>query len=244
MSTLLLQLAAPLQSWGSSSRFTYRYTDREPTKSGVLGLVCNVLGKDRDESREDESFPPLVDLSALRMGVRVDREGVVYCDFHTAGAGVGESGYPSGILHADGVSVSKNGVISYRYYLADAAFLVGLEGSDDALLGRLLEAFVYPQRVPTLGRAACIPALPIGVGVSPASLVAALKEHPLIERGTPGQKRLVVECSWAEDGDVRDDVPLRFGYPGVYRPRKVTTLFVRKELEDECLPEHAQAAVG
>lgn len=36
MSTLLLRLAGPLQSWGDSSRFTRRETRAEPTKSGVL----------------------------------------------------------------------------------------------------------------------------------------------------------------------------------------------------------------
>ena len=38
MATLLLRLAAPLQSWGSDSKFETRKTDREPTKSGVVGL--------------------------------------------------------------------------------------------------------------------------------------------------------------------------------------------------------------
>ena len=37
MATLLLRLAAPLQSWGSDSKFETRKTDREPTKSGVVG---------------------------------------------------------------------------------------------------------------------------------------------------------------------------------------------------------------
>ena len=36
MATLLLRLAAPLQSWGSDSKFETRKTDREPTKSGVV----------------------------------------------------------------------------------------------------------------------------------------------------------------------------------------------------------------
>ena len=40
MATLLLRLAAPLQSWGSDSKFETRKTDREPTKSGVVGLLA------------------------------------------------------------------------------------------------------------------------------------------------------------------------------------------------------------
>ena len=38
MATLLLRLAAPLQAWGSDSKFETRKTNREPTKSGVIGL--------------------------------------------------------------------------------------------------------------------------------------------------------------------------------------------------------------
>ena len=51
MSTLLLRLAAPLQSWGASSKFGRRATEREPTKSGVIGLVAAALGIRRTEAR-------------------------------------------------------------------------------------------------------------------------------------------------------------------------------------------------
>ena len=34
MSTLLMRLAGPMQSWGTQSRFTVRDTGREPSKSG------------------------------------------------------------------------------------------------------------------------------------------------------------------------------------------------------------------
>ena len=47
MATLLLRLAAPLQSWGSDSKFETRKTDREPTKSGVVGLLAAALGLPR-----------------------------------------------------------------------------------------------------------------------------------------------------------------------------------------------------
>ena len=39
MATLLLRLAAPLQAWGADSKFETRKTGREPTKSGVIGLL-------------------------------------------------------------------------------------------------------------------------------------------------------------------------------------------------------------
>ena len=53
MSTLLLRLAAPLQAWGINSKFDIRKTEREPSKSGVVGLLAAALGRRRDESLDD-----------------------------------------------------------------------------------------------------------------------------------------------------------------------------------------------
>ena len=50
MHTLLLRLEGPLQSWGTSSRFPQRDTGFEPSKSGVIGLLCAALGKPRARS--------------------------------------------------------------------------------------------------------------------------------------------------------------------------------------------------
>lgn len=69
MATLLLRLAAPLQAWGADSKFETRKTGREPTKSGVIGLLAAALGLRRDEHEA------LLRLTGLRFGVRVEREG-------------------------------------------------------------------------------------------------------------------------------------------------------------------------
>jgi CRISPR system Cascade subunit CasD len=111
-----------MQSWGTASRFDHRDTGLEPSKSGVLGLLCAALGRDRHQ--------PIDDLAALRMGVRVDREGVLRYDYQTA----------MGVLRADGSrerDPRKSTVQSWRYYLADAVFLVGLEGPQRAMLEEL-----------------------------------------------------------------------------------------------------------
>ena len=44
MAVLMLRLAAPMQSWGTDSKFEVRKTNREPTKSGVVGLLAAALG--------------------------------------------------------------------------------------------------------------------------------------------------------------------------------------------------------
>ena len=50
MATLLLRLAAPLQSWGMDSKFETRKTNREPTKSGVVGLLAASVGIGRGKA--------------------------------------------------------------------------------------------------------------------------------------------------------------------------------------------------
>lgn len=104
MATLLLQLVGPMQAWGVTSRFDERDSGLEPSKSGVIGLLCAALGRDRAE--------PVDDLAALRMGVRVDREGLLMRDYQTA----------TGLLLASGKPDHKRTAISPRFYLADAAF--------------------------------------------------------------------------------------------------------------------------
>src|SRR3712207_4742143 len=86
--SLLLRLAGPMQSWGTDSRFIFRETRLEPSKSGVVGLLCAALGKPKNDPNrpEDEDLkecPSLNRLAGLRMGVRVDRPGILLKDYHT-----------------------------------------------------------------------------------------------------------------------------------------------------------------
>ena len=67
MQTMLLRLAAPLQSWGAESKFETRRTLSYPTKSGVIGLLAAALGYSRET--------PLERLNCLTFGIRVEQEG-------------------------------------------------------------------------------------------------------------------------------------------------------------------------
>jgi CRISPR system Cascade subunit CasD len=207
VSTLLLRLAGPMQSWGTQSRFATRDTDREPSKSGVIGLLCAALGRPREA--------PLDDLAALRMGVRVDREGVVQVDYHTAG-GSHRRDQVYGVARADG---SLETVPSRRYYLADASFLVGLEG-DDALLRQLDRALAAPVWPLSLGRKSFVPGVPValpadppdGPGLRPLPLAEALRAYPW-PSPSPGPLRFVLDDPDGKPVAVRTDVPLSFA-PG------------------------------
>jgi CRISPR system Cascade subunit CasD len=213
MSTLLLRLAGPMQSWGTQSRFTVRDTGMEPSKSGVIGLLCAALGRPRWE--------PLDDLIALRLGIRVDREGRMEQDYQTAG-GVQTHHGRYGVALADGKGTRP--VVSTRYYLADADFLVGLEG-DAALLERIDAALAHPVWPLALGRKAYVPGAPIrlpdeepcGPGLRAGALEEVLRAYPWPapryegDRVSAGPLRLVMD---AEDEatafEVRNDVPLSF----------------------------------
>ncbi|TDE86152.1 type I-E CRISPR-associated protein Cas5/CasD [Deinococcus sp. S9] len=172
MATLLLRLVAPMQAWGTRSRFDDRDTEAEPSKSGVLGLCAAALGIDRADSVEH--------LARLAFGVRVDREGVAGTDYHTAQLRPGDP--------KTGTDVTR------RAYLADAAFWAGLEG-DAGLLTDLDAALHNPHWPLSLGRKAFVPSLPI-FARSPLelSLWDALREAPSLRRGDEGGPyRLVLD---------------------------------------------------
>jgi CRISPR system Cascade subunit CasD len=219
MHTLLLRMAGPMQAWGTQSRFLVRDTGLEPSKSGVVGLLCAALGRGREEAVDD--------LAELRMGVRVDREGVVRRDYQTAqrvaraGGGVQET------------------VVSERLYLADADYLVGLAGEELALLQRLDAAVRRPVWPIFLGRKAFVPGSPVGLPGEGVRAERELTEALLGEewRPWPGRQdwrwparlRLVVETDASAGDEVRQDQP----GPGAafahrrFLPRTVVTSYAR-----------------
>ncbi len=220
MNVLLLRLSAPMQSWGVQSRFSVRDTGREPSKSGVVGLLCAAMGRSRDE--------PVEDLAALKMGVRVDQEGSVEYDYQTA----------MDVLKAGGGS-TKNTEPSRRYYLADARFLVGLAGNDLGPLTDVHDALRDPHWPLYLGRKAFVPGEPIWLedGLQPdVDLVDALKAFPWLgpDYQQPNSElRLVLEDP--DSPDVRHDQPVSFAKRR-FAPRHVRTTFIPTPSRKEVSP--------
>jgi CRISPR system Cascade subunit CasD len=150
-----------MQSWGTRSRFDERDSELEPSKSGMVGLLCAAMGIARQDTASTLA------LAALSMGVRVDREGTLRRDYQTA------------------QSKSKRGIIStvqtVRYYLADAVFLVGFMGQDLALLQQLSQALQNPVWALSLGRKSYVPSpgvwLPDGLRQQ-QTLTEALAGYP------------------------------------------------------------------
>jgi CRISPR system Cascade subunit CasD len=191
---LLLRLSAPLQSWGMSSRFSIRDTAKEPSKSGVIGLLCAALGISRDDANTDN--PTFNALTKLKFGVRVNQEGVMEKDYHTA----------QNIAKADGGT--KDTELSTRWYLADADFLVGFESDDVSFLEGLQNAVKNPKWQLFLGRKSFVPSVPIYLakdGIRDGNLEDVLSKCELENTDSSGN-RIVLENE--QGTEVRQDVPL------------------------------------
>lgn len=162
MTVLLLKLAAPLQSWGASSRFTERTTRHEPSKSGVIGLLAAALGRRRED--------PVDDLAALRFAVRVDQPGSFMRDFQTEHTRKWDSDTRRFVFN-ESLSLSK------RDYLSDAVFVAALEGDED-LLAECAEALHHPAFPLFLGRRSCPPSTQVYLGLVDSPMMETLADVP------------------------------------------------------------------
>lgn len=204
MPTLLIRLAAPLQSWGMRSRFEIRTTEKMPTKSGVIGMLAAALGWSRNED--------LKMLTDLRFGVRADREGEDITDFH--------------IAHGQ-----KDSYVTYRHYLSDAVFLAGVEGDEETV--KELESALRNPRFPLfLGRRSCPPTLPIVIGICQASLERALREEPPLCENGEKNMRIQIETEEADAG-MMQDVPVSFDpQKRIYGYRKAREYYVEQDQKE------------
>lgn len=226
MSTLLLKINPPLQSWGVDSKFYQtRSTSRYPSKSGVIGMICAALGWDRTHD--------LSALRKLRMGVRIDQPGRLEKDYHTA----------AGHLERDGVANLSTTKVTERWYLADAAFIVGLESTDTAWLNEIAGALADPRWNMFAGRKSCPVNYDLVIGVVNDGLEDALSVTltPLIESKTRGSSRCqhdrwgktvecIIEGVSGDDVFEANDDPLSFD-PGhrLFAPRTVSRLWYSTE---------------
>jgi CRISPR system Cascade subunit CasD len=196
---LMLRLEGPLQAWGVRSRWDVRDTQLEPTKSGVIGLLGCALGYPMHDARLETELD-----AGLRFGVRVENSGRVLEDYHTVTDFLPTA---EGTYRHSGVKTSSSlerlridpdatpaTIISPRFYLEDAAFLVALEetGRHPFLLQRCAEAVRHPFWPLFLGRKACVSSRPIFEELTERydSLEDALQKHPWSWLGAEGKNRI------------------------------------------------------
>ena len=231
MYTLLLRLSAPLQSWGCESNFSERRTCREPTKSGIIGLLAAALGRHRDE--------PIDDLCKLRIGIRVDREGSILCDLQS-GLEMDDVWNKKSkkwkteeeLIKAKNSKKDKGSYLTNRYYLEDAVFLVGIELEDRDFLEVIRKALLRPAFPLYLGRRSCPPTQPLALGIRQAGLLEALRTEPIQlsdyekKRNVPASSLKIITDADIDDPEAlrKRDLPLSFSQARrqfTYRPVKI-----------------------
>ncbi|ULD39031.1 type I-E CRISPR-associated protein Cas5/CasD [Rhodococcus qingshengii] len=214
--TVTFRLAGPQQAWSTRERNAHRPTQDHPTKSGIVGLVANALGRDRADD--------ITDLAALQLGVRADRPGIIESDYHTAGSGdfpllpaealadptlaraaakglplVRAYSAPKNIRRdSKGNLVGKreNAVQTTDAYLADAAFTIALSGPH-TLVEEIGAALTAPARSLHLGRKA------YPLSAPPAPVVHQV-EHPADALAlTPPAQALPHHTIWIEETPTR-----------------------------------------
>ncbi len=132
MKTILLKLAGPLQSWGTSSHFETRHTDFYPSKSAIIGLIAASLGYRRDEEQR------LQRLNELDFAVRIDQQGTLLRDYQTA------KGYDK--------KRKNHTYVTNRYYLEDAVFIIAISHEDDELMLAIEKGLKNPYFQTFMGR--------------------------------------------------------------------------------------------
>lgn len=196
MTALSFVLTGPLQSWGVRSRYVRRETAREPTKSGIIGMLAAARGHRRTDPLPD-------DLLGLRFGVRTERPGVLLRDLQTA-------------RRLDGSALP----LSERLYLADATFLVVVEG-DRSVLDGLRDRLLSPQYPLYLGRRSCPPGRPVLGELHDSDYITVLETATWqVTDGVARRAPRTVSCDIARDAcpddklgvrpDIQRDTPVSF----------------------------------
>jgi CRISPR system Cascade subunit CasD len=238
---ILLWFEAPLQSWGSDSKFGRRDTLAFPTKSGVLGLVCSALGAGGAQRELLAEFAPLRQtvISFARCKkkegkvIKQDREPLLR-DFHMVGSGYNDQD-PWASLLIPKTSEGKKAVgggtkMTYRFYLQDAAFAVILEVPGDTAES-IAEALQNPAWDIYLGRKNCVPTDFVYRGTFDQETAA------LEQAGTIAGEKQRIENFRAVQGALGEgeadevltinDVPVQFGEDKRYRDRQVSLIYAR-----------------
>lgn len=222
MSTLLLRISAPLQSWGSKSKFDIRDTDYYPTKSGIVGMIAAALGRSRTDSLED--------LTQCNYGVRIDYQGTMLSDFQVTEM-------------SDYLGKGFNSNISHRNYLSDAIFLVGLEYRNERFIKEIADALGHPKYPLFLGRRSCPPTLPLVLKVVDDDLYTALKSEEWLLPKWRRHKvhirylRIIID-SLTPTTSISKDVPVSFSpFKREYRNRFIKEM-PPKEVVSDIIEEH------
>ena len=174
MRHLLLDLDAPLMSFGGDMVDAYGVVRDFPAKSMVAGLIANALGWERHEADRHARLQ-----ERLQMGSARAAEGRRVRDFQTAQLGGADRGWTTrGRFEgrSGGAATYLSPHIRYRDADADARVLIALrlDAADDApTLDAVAAAFDRPERPLFLGRKPFLPSRPVRLGFVVADTIHA-----------------------------------------------------------------------
>jgi CRISPR system Cascade subunit CasD len=237
---LLLWLEAPLQSWGSESKFGRRETQRFPTKSGLFGLYLAALGA---QGAQEELLGSLsefkqtvvaykekkkMDQHDWIMGSDIDTTPLLM-DFHMVGSGYdSEDPWQASLTprKSDGsVAVGGGSKMTFRYYLQGARFAVIQELSTQ-LCEMIAKAIQKPVFDLCLGRKNCIPSDFLFRGIFDSYQDALDSANMIAEEKNLTAGFIVADGQGEGEQLVLKDVPIQFGEWKKYRYRRVTVTYL------------------
>lgn len=230
-----LWLEAPLQSWGSDSKFWRRDTLKFPTKSGIIGLLLCAMG----ETGAQKEL--LKKMSTLKISVfsylkTYAKDGILkkvkkthlLRDYHVIGNGYKKDDVwheMNSLKKLDGTSTSCGTKITQRFYLQNAKFGVIIETSNE-ISDRIEQSLKFPVYDIYLGRKNCVPTDFVFQGMFVSHEDAEKKLQQITSEKKLSLEFTVIEGNLPDKGDVisLNDIPIQFGEEKKYSDRQVTII--------------------
>ena len=191
MEHLLMNLEAPLMSFGTGTIDHYGFTGDFPGASMLTGLLANALGWERTEK---ERLQRLQD--RLIFAARMDREprmGRIIVDFQSVALSKQDFAWTTRGTIEGREGGDYNNELRYREYLDGARISVALRLEPvwrEPTLAQLAQALDEPARPLFIGRKTCLPSTPILAGIAYGeTALSALLAHPLNDEDHTGPVR-------------------------------------------------------
>ena len=170
---LVWQMAGPMASWGRVAIGEKRFSDSDPTRSAIVGLLASCLGIERrDEDALTAISNTIGTASAVLSDTVAKQTAVSLRDYHII-----QTAKPRGrkgsinISRAQELADPGSTILSERFYLTGGLYLgcAWLRSSPLVSLDDLAAALNRPVFAPYLGRRCCPPGLPFSPHIINAS---------------------------------------------------------------------------
>lgn len=152
---LVIQVPAPMASWGGVAKGEVRPTDVIPRRSTLLGLVAASLGIERHEEDRQRALA-----DSTEFAIEVRSAGRAMVDYHTVARVTPPSAHRSVVYATRADEVRRgtlNTIVSQRFYRTDACYRVAIWVSPSARwsLDELAASLMRPRFTLYLGRKSC-----------------------------------------------------------------------------------------